>query len=111
VAPSGVASLAVYTIEYMIRRFDWDVANREHIARHHVTPDEVEQVIMNRDSLIVKIESRKGETRTVCLGLTKKGRYLAAVYTKRGEMTRVVTAFPMNRSQRKLYGETKNQKQ
>jgi uncharacterized protein len=91
-------------------RFDWDAANREHIALHHVTPDEAEQVIMNNASLIVKIQSRKGEMRSVCLGLTAKGRYLGVVYTKRALMTRVVTAYPMNRSQRKVYHETKNQK-
>ena len=95
----------------MSGRFDWNAANREHLARHHVTPDEAEQVIMNSASLIVKIQSRKGETRSVCLGLTAKRRYLAIVYTKRGEMARVVTAFPMNRSQRKLYDETKDQEQ
>jgi len=91
-------------------RFDWDVANREHIALHQDTPEEAEQVIMNNASLIVKIQSRERETRPVCFGLTAKGRYLAVVYTKRGAMTRVVTAYPMNRSQRKLYDETKTQK-
>jgi uncharacterized protein len=88
-------------------RFDWDVANTEHIALHGVMPDEAEQVIMNQASLIVKIQSRKGETRRMCLGLTAQRRYLAVVYTKRGMLTRVVTAFPMNRSQRKVYDEAK----
>jgi hypothetical protein len=52
----------------MSGRFDWDVANREHIALHHVTPDEAEQVIMNNASLIVKIQSRKGEMRSNVFG-------------------------------------------
>jgi len=28
-------------------RFDWDEANVEHIARHNVTPQEIEQVFAN----------------------------------------------------------------
>lgn len=91
----------------MLTRFDWDDANTEHIARHKITPDEAEQIISGDDALVVRIESRKGEVRSVCLGRTAKGRYLGVVHTVRGAMIRVVTAFPMNRSQRRLYEESK----
>ena len=91
----------------MQKRFDWDEANTEHIARHRITPDEAEQVIMRDDALIARIESRKGEVRVVSLGQTTNGRYLTVVHTIRAGRVRVVTAFPMNRSQRRFYEESK----
>jgi uncharacterized protein len=91
----------------MPTRFDWDDANTEHIARHKITPDEAEQVISGDDALVVRIETKKGEVRSVCMGRTATGRYLAVVHTVRGARIRVVTAFPMNRSQRRLYEENK----
>jgi hypothetical protein len=32
----------------MFREFDWDDANEEHVARHGVTPPEVEEVFLAR---------------------------------------------------------------
>lgn len=32
----------------LFKAFDWDAANIEHIAMHNVTPDEVEEVCVNR---------------------------------------------------------------
>ncbi len=91
----------------MPQRFDWDEANAEHIARHQITPDEAEQVIMRDDTMVARIEDRKGEARTVSLGQTDNGRYLAVVHTIRGAKIRVATAFPMNRSQRRFYEKNK----
>jgi uncharacterized DUF497 family protein len=31
--------------------FDWDEANRKHIARHAVTPEEVEQALRTNPSI------------------------------------------------------------
>ena len=55
-----------------IREFEWDDKNVEHISRHGVSPDEVEDVAFDDDPWIRK--GRKG-TRYM-LGHTIAGRYL-----------------------------------
>jgi uncharacterized DUF497 family protein len=72
-------------------KFDWDDANISHIARHGVTPEEVEQAFAN-DSIVVLATRRSGEERVLCAGLTDAGRPLQFVYTMRRGKIRVVTA-------------------
>src|SRR5438132_92108 len=87
-------------------RFDWDDANVGHIRRHEVAPEEAEQVLAN-DPIVVRIARRNGERRTACLGRTNTGRHLVVVYTMRGRMHRVVTAYPMNEQMRREYAQQK----
>jgi len=73
-------------------RFDWDDANIGHIARHGVTPDEVEQAFKNDPLVMLATQKRGGETRVLCAGLTDAGRALQFVYTLRRGRIRVITA-------------------
>jgi uncharacterized DUF497 family protein len=73
--------------------FDWDDANRAHLARHEVAPDEAEQVVLGA-SLPLEIEERSGENRHTELGETSAGRLIVVVWTWRLGKIRVVTAFP-----------------
>jgi len=82
--------------------FDWDDANRAHIARHNVAPAEAEQVIRGA-SLPLAAGERGGEDRHTELGETKEGRLLPVVWTWRRRRVRVVTAFPANRKFRVLW--------
>ncbi len=84
--------------------FEWDEANREHIAEHDVTPEEAEQVVLNQP-LDLEVQSRSGEERTLQLGETDAGRILLVVTTYRGNKLRVVTAFPANKKLRSLYAQ------
>ncbi len=77
-------------------RFEWDEDNVKHIARHGITPEEVEQVVRG-NPLLVEAQYRSGEQRTLCAGRTAEGKHVAVVYTMRGERVRVVTAFVANR--------------
>jgi uncharacterized protein len=86
--------------------FDWDDANRAHIARHDVTPVEAEQVILGA-SLPLVTDERGGEDRHTELGETEEGRLLLVVWTWRGRRIRVVTAFPANRKFRALWARVK----
>ncbi|MGH9624378.1 MAG: BrnT family toxin [Bryobacteraceae bacterium] len=61
--------------------FDWDEANRAHIAAHDVTPEEFEEVYFGEK--LETANARKGETRTAAVGKTDTGRLLAIVYTTR----------------------------
>ncbi len=76
-----------------IREFEWDDNNIEHLSRHGVSPDEVEDVAFDDDPWIRK--GRKG-TRYM-LGHTIAGRYLFVVYVLRSKgIARVITAMEMD---------------
>jgi hypothetical protein len=72
--------------------FDWDDANIEHLARHHITPEEAEQVILGCP-LDLGMQTIEGEERFLNLGSTQRGRILLVVTTWRQGRVRVVTAF------------------
>jgi uncharacterized DUF497 family protein len=82
--------------------FDWDDANRAHLDRHDVTPEEAEQVVSGA-SLPLEIDERSGEDRHTELGETAAGRLLLVVWTERRGKIRVVTAFPAKRKWRALW--------
>jgi uncharacterized DUF497 family protein len=73
-------------------QFDWDVHNIEHIAKHDVTPEEAEEVILG-DPLDIGFDIVDGEERWSYLGDTNDGRILWTTITLRGKRMRVVTAF------------------
>jgi len=85
-----------------LRGFEWDVHNVGHIARHGVTPAEVEQVTGWRH-VIVAAASRRNEKRWKLFGRTNAGRFLVVVFTIRHRRMRTVTAYPMNQAERRFY--------
>ncbi len=79
----------------------WDDWNVEHIERHNVTPDEVEQVAFNYTS---KIRKGKGKQIYYILGQTEAGRYIFIVLKEyRRGVGRPITAREMSGKERKLY--------
>jgi len=83
-----------------IGEFEWDDNSIEHIAKHGVSPDEVEDVAFDDDPWIRK--GRKG-TRYM-LGYTIAGRYLFVVYNLKGKgIARVITSMDMNKKTKRLY--------
>jgi uncharacterized DUF497 family protein len=80
--------------------FEWDDNNIEHIARHNISPDEVEDVAFDDDPWI-----RKGRTGTrYLLGDTVAGRHLFIVSALKGKgVARVITAMDMDDKTRRLY--------
>ena len=73
-----------------------------HIARHGITPQEVEQVLTGAP-LPLSTEERSGEERHAELGETDSGRVIVVAWTWRRGRIRVVTAFPAKRKMRALY--------
>jgi len=86
--------------------FDWDDANRQHIARHSVLPEEVEQLFHNRP-LFLDSYNRNGEERFNMVGETDQGRVLLVAVTWRGDAYRTVTAWDANKSFRNGYSQWK----
>jgi uncharacterized protein len=87
----------------MYMGFDWDDANIEKVARHQVRPDEAEQAVDDPHALSVQAYAAGGEVRFGLMGATVEGRVLVVIYTWRGDQRRVVTAFPVNPRQERVY--------
>ena len=86
--------------------FQWDEGNLSKVwERHRVTPDECEQVFVNKPlSAVLNGEhSTVEEERFTAFGQTRAGRRLCIVFTVRGSLIRVVSARDMNRRERKAY--------
>jgi uncharacterized DUF497 family protein len=82
--------------------FDWDAANREHIARHGVTIKECEEACRN-GPMVIEHQRRRRERRRLCLGETNHGRLPTFVVTERKGKVRFVAACPMHPSQREIF--------
>ena len=83
--------------------FEWDMYNAGHVALHDVSPGEVEQATRHRH-VVIPAAPHRGEKRWKLLGQTDAGRYLVVVFTIRRRRFRAVTAYTMNRTERKIYG-------
>lgn len=86
--------------------FDWDDANRQHIARHGISTEEAEEALQI-DPLDADVQQRAGEQRILCFGRTKLGRLLTVLYAERHGRVRVVTAYEMTKAQQRLYFQEK----
>jgi uncharacterized DUF497 family protein len=78
----------------------WDDWNEEHIARHGVDPDQVEEVIF--DNEYFSSRARNGTYRLI--GRANSGRYLVVFLAPRdGGIFYVVTARDATDNERRLY--------
>lgn len=88
-----------------IYQFIWNEDIIEHIARHSVTPEEVEEVCFGRSLIAKNKQVTKGINPTYyALGQTDTGRYLFVmfIYFKQGRAM-VITARDMDHAERKCY--------
>lgn len=71
-------------------QFHWDDANRNHIARHNVTPEDCEAAF----EFLISTQPALGvdEPRWKTVGIVS-GRRLTVIWTNRNELCRVVTAY------------------
>ena len=72
--------------------FDWDKDNLQHIARHGITPDEIEQVFGNEPKDI-DFDVIGGEERWTSIGHTNLLRVLIVIWSMRDASVRPITAF------------------
>lgn len=83
--------------------FEWDEANIEHLTRHEVSPNEVEQVILDPHALIVEMQSHPEEERFKAIGMTSAGRILVVVFTLHGAVIRPITSYEGSRRDQEMY--------
>jgi uncharacterized DUF497 family protein len=82
--------------------FDWDDANVLHLARHDVSPEEAEEVMLG-DPLDLGFDEASGEDRWSYVGQTSTGRILRIVVTDRGKRVRVLAAFEPGKTQKMVF--------
>ena len=73
--------------------FEWDDENVAHIARHGITPEEVEYVVRSPQS---RSERSRSSTYPITFGRTKTGKFIAVVWSAIGTdplRTRVITSY------------------
>ena len=82
--------------------FDWDRNNLRKIRAHRIKREEVEQTLQN-DPIPIYEQDVGTERRFVYYGETTAGRLIAVILTERGDAIRVVTAYDLDRGQRRDY--------
>jgi uncharacterized DUF497 family protein len=83
----------------VINELEWDDENIEHIARHKVSPKEVEDVCFG-----LHISEKSGGSRYVLSGQSGEGRYLNVVVERISKgLFRPITAYQMNEGQKARY--------
>lgn len=88
--------------------FQWDAGNARKNGKPGVTQQEAEQVFLNEPLLLLEDEKHCGaEPRFYTLGQTTAGRVLQITFTLResGRLIRVISARPMHRKERVIYGQ------
>jgi len=92
----------------VVRRLIWDAWNTAHIARHDVTPDEVDE-LCQADPLVQ--EGKKG--RLAVSGMTSAGRFLIAILDPEPEPGTYypVTAHPASGKYRRIYEQEKGKEE
>jgi uncharacterized DUF497 family protein len=84
-----------------IENITWDEDTVDHISRHAVSPEEVEEVLFN-DSDSPRIMRGK-ENRYLAYGKTNAGRFLLVVLIIANRKTRIITARDMTDREKKFY--------
>ncbi|WP_089724312.1 BrnT family toxin [Candidatus Thiosymbion oneisti] len=92
-----------------IHEIVWSEDRIEHIARHNVSPEEVEEVYFSR-SLLLRAKSQGENPVYYVLGQTRSGRYLFCVIIQfPGGKRYPVTARPMTDKEKSRYRQWKTQ--
>jgi uncharacterized DUF497 family protein len=84
-----------------IERISWEQEAADHISKHSVTPEEVEQVLFNE--LDTPLIMRGKEGRYLAYGRTNGGRRLFIVWVNRYRRTIIITARDMSNKERQFY--------
>lgn len=87
----------------IIKGFEWDDRNINHISKHNVTLEEAQEIFI--DNPLVRATR---EHKRIALGKTIDGRYLKVVYIKKERgIIRVITALDASGSEKKYYKKEK----
>ncbi len=87
--------------------FQWDQGNIDkNLIKHNIENWESEQVFFNKPLLVLDDPKHSiPEKRWAAFGKTDANRFLIVIFTKRGDLIRVISARDMNKKERKFYDE------
>ena len=87
--------------------FQWDQGNIDkNLIKHNIENWESEQVFFNKPLLVLDDPKHSiPEKRWAAFGKTDADRFLIVIFTKRGDLIRVISATDMNKKERKFYDE------
>jgi uncharacterized DUF497 family protein len=83
--------------------FDWDEGNAGHVAGHGISPDEVEDALLDPERIGTAAYGVGDEARSATIGMTESGRILLVVTTRRRRRFRVVTAREATEREKRHY--------
>ena len=85
------------------KSYEWDEINVDHILRHDVAPEEVEEACFDNPFIL-----RGKDGRYLIYGKTNDGRYLFIVLADKGHgVVRTITARDMDEKEKHLYHKNK----
>jgi uncharacterized DUF497 family protein len=88
-----------------IQKISWDQETVDHISRHAVTPEELEQVLFNEEDLPSILRGKNNKY--LAYGRTDSGRFLFIVWVVVYRKTRIITARDMTKKEKQLYKKRK----
>jgi len=84
-----------------IERISWDQETADHISNHSVSPEEVEKVLFNDETLPLIMRGK--EDKYLAYGKTKGGRFLLVVWAAKYRKTKIITARDMSKKEKQFY--------
>ena len=87
--------------------FQWDQGNIDkNLINHNVENWASEQIFFNKPLLVLDDPKHSiPEKRWAAFGKTDADRFLIVIFTKRGDLIRVISARDMNKKERRFYDE------
>ena len=85
--------------------FDWDDGNRtKNRIKHGVSEAESEEIFFATPLVVQEdLKHSATESRFFAFGITKAGRLLTVVFTKRRDLIRIISARDMHKLEREFY--------
>jgi uncharacterized DUF497 family protein len=103
-ADDGDAAAWLGALDGRPANFDWDTGNRTKSRKHRVDAEHVEALLRHPVLLAGRIaEPHHDEPRWLLLGRDGKGRRLALIFSRRGDLLRAISCRPMRRTERQIY--------
>jgi len=85
---------------------EWDAGNFAKNEKHGVARGDIQAVVAIQAAFVGHIvEPAHDEPRWLILGKDSRGRGLALIFTRRGELLRPISCRPMRENERKLYAQ------
>jgi uncharacterized DUF497 family protein len=88
-----------------IEKISWDQETVDHISKHLVSPEEVEEILFN--NLDPPMMMRGKEGRYLAYGKTHGGRLLLAVWVSRHKKTKIITARDLTPKEKRVHRRSK----